>query len=112
MDTATAAEPDLAGTRISESLALSRACAALWVATLSLMTAFMQTNAPAHRYLIARKIAKNLGMLCEEPCFTAECRLIFSNLSRRWTARADQLAPDEHRRQGIGLLQAALSRLR
>ena len=94
--------------RLGESLALSRACAALWVATLSLMTAFMQTSAPAHRYLIARKIAKNLGMLCQETCFTAECRMIFSNLSQRWTARAEQLASDERPSGGMGLLLPAM----
>ena len=44
----------------ADTLALSRACSALWTATLSLMAAFMQTSAPAHRYLIARKIARNL----------------------------------------------------
>ena len=109
METASAAAPSTTGDRISESLALSRACTALWVATLSLMTAFMHTRAPAHRYLIARKIAKNLGMLCEESCFTAECRTIFANLSQRWSAKADQLAPsDERPRGGIGLLRPAM----
>ena len=85
-------------------LALQRACTALWVATLSLMTAFMHNTAPAHRYLIARKIAKNLAMLHEEEqVFTAECRMIFSNLAQRWTAKADQLAlQDERPRGGIG----------
>lgn len=84
-------------------LALQRACTALWVATLSLMTAFMHNNAPAHRCLIARKIAKNLNMLHEEEqVFTVECRMIFSNLAQRWTAKADQLAlQDERPRGGI-----------
>jgi hypothetical protein len=97
----------------ADALALSRACAALWMATLSLMTAFMQTAAPAHRYLIARKIAKNLGILREQDCFTAECRMIFSNLSQRWSAKADQLAQHEDRpRGGIGLLQPAMVKAR
>jgi hypothetical protein len=88
----------------ADALALSRACVALWMATLSLMTAFMQTPAPAHRYLIARKIARNLGTLREQDCFTRECRMIFANLSQRWTAKADQLARQEDRpRGGIGL---------
>jgi hypothetical protein len=88
----------------ADELALSRACAALWMATLSLMTAFMQTPAPAHRYLIARKIARNLGTLREQDCFTRECRMIFSNLSQRWSAKADQLASREDRpRGGFGL---------
>jgi hypothetical protein len=92
-----------------DPLALQRACTALWVATASLMTAFMHNNAPAHRYLIARKIARNLAMLREEDeCFTAECRMIFSNLSQRWSAKADQLALQQDRpRGGAGLLQPA-----
>jgi hypothetical protein len=97
----------------ADALALSRACTALWMATLSLMTAFMQTGAPAHRYLIARKIAKNLGILHEQDCFTAECRMIFSNLSQRWHAKADQLAHDEDQlRGGTGLLEPAMLRTR
>ncbi|HXE48986.1 MAG TPA: hypothetical protein VN663_11475 [Ramlibacter sp.] len=97
----------------ADAIALSRACTALWMATLALMTAFMQTGAPAHRYLIARKIAKNLGILREQDCFTAECRMIFSNLSRRWNAKADQLAQNEDRpRGGIGLLRSAMLKTR
>jgi hypothetical protein len=97
----------------ADALALSRACTALWMATLSLMTAFMQTAAPAHRYLIARKIAKNLGLLREQDCFTAECRMIFTNLSQHWAAKADQLAPREDRpRDGMGLLQPAMIKAR
>ncbi len=106
------AAPDEA--RARDQLALTRACSALWVATLSLMTAFMQTAAPAHRYLIARKIARNLGMLRnEEAVFSPECRMIFGNLAQRWSAKADRLAPtQEPPRDGVGLLQAALARLR
>lgn len=97
----------------NSEITLSQACAALWTATLALMTAFMQTPAPAHRYLIARKIAKNLHLLHEQDCFTAECRLIFSNLSRRWNAKADDLAPREDRpRGGFGLLQSAFANAR
>ena len=88
----------------SDKLALSRACTALWMATLSLMTAFMHTTAPAHRYLIARRIARNLGTLQEQDCFTRECRMIFSNLSQHWNAKADQLARQQDRpRGGFGL---------
>lgn len=94
----------------ANALKLSRACAALWTATLALMTAFMQTPAPAHRLLIARKIAKNLNVLNEQECFTTECRMIFSNLAQRWTANADQLARHEdHPRGGTGPLQPALA---
>ena len=109
----TAAPAAITEVRAREQLALAQACSALWVATLSLMTAFMQTGAPAHRYLIARKIAKNLSMLREEETvFSAECRMIFNNLAQRWSAKADQLAPGPQRpRDGTGLLQAALAKL-
>lgn len=90
----------------TSAVTLSQACAALWTATLALMTAFMQTPAPAHRILIARKIAKNLKLLHEQDCFTTECRMIFSNLAQRWAAKADVLARQEDRpRGGFGLLQ-------
>lgn len=109
MPTQTAAHAAHDEARASEQLALTQACTALWVATLSLMTAFMQTTAPAHRYLIARKIARNLASLREEEAvFSAECRMIFNNLSHRWSAKADQLAPQDRPRGGMGLLQAAL----
>jgi hypothetical protein len=98
-----------ADTPDTDAVKLSRACTALWMATLSLMTAFMQTPAPAHRYLIARKIAKNLALLHEQDCFTVECRMIFSNLAQRWTSRAEQLARQEDRPHGgFGLLQPLL----
>ena len=92
-----------------DMLALTRACTALWVATLSLMTAFMQTGAPAHRYLIARKIARNLTTLrAQEACFTSECRMIFANLSQRWSAKADQLAQVAGPHGGVGALHPAV----
>ena len=93
----------------TEEIVLTRACNALWVATMALMTAFMQNPAPAHRDLIARKIARNLGTLREQDCFTTECRMIFSNLAAHWITRADQLAVnDERPRGGIGLLRPRL----
>ena len=94
----------------ANAAALSRACTALWLATLSLMTAFMQNTAPAHRYLLARKIAGNLELLQQQhDCFTAESRAAFSRLAGRWTARADGLARQENRpRGGFGLLVPAL----
>lgn len=106
--TAATAVPDAGASQV---LALTRACTALWVATLSLMTAFMQTGAPAHRYLIARRIAKNLTMLREqEAVFGAESRMIFSNLAQRWSAKADALAPREPSSGGMGLLQRAFAK--
>jgi hypothetical protein len=84
---------------------LVQACTALWTATLSLMVAFMQTRAPAHRYLIARKIARNLTTLHEQDCFGEQSRASFLRLSRRWSDRADRLAAEQQRpRGGLGLL--------
>jgi hypothetical protein len=99
-------EPDASDLAVQ----LASACAALWTATLSLMVAFMKTPAPAHRYLIARKIARNFATLHEQgDCFSGPSRASFLRLSRRWSERADRLAPQEQRpRGGIGL---ALPRL-
>ena len=97
-----------------DHIALHRACTALWVATLSLMTAFMQNTAPAHRCLIARKIARNLATLREEEeLFTVECRMIFANLSQRWNAKADQLSDqEEHPRGTLAMLQPVAMKAR
>lgn len=70
---------------------LQHASRALWLATLSLMTAFMRTQAPAHRYLMARRIARNFETLREQECFSADCRRRFERLGRRWHAQADRL---------------------
>jgi len=112
MNVAQAATPALLDADAdANAVQLSRACAALWTATLALMTAFMQNQAPAHRVLIARKIAKNLKLLHEQECFTTECRMIFSNLAQRWTANADLLdRQDDHPRGGFGLLQTAFAK--
>lgn len=109
----TAAQAAAEQARASEQLALAHACSALWVATLALMTAFMQTAAPAHRYLIARKIARNLGTLHEEDAvFSTECRAVFHNLSQRWGAKADQLAPvHDPSHSGTGSPRPALAAL-
>lgn len=95
----------------SERLAaqMAQACAALWTATLSLMAAFMQTSAPAHRYLMARRIARNLATLEAQDCFSTRSRASFAKLSRRWSDKADRLAPQPPRPRGVvGLLQARL----
>jgi hypothetical protein len=85
--------------------ALARACTALWSATLSLMAAYMHTGAPAHRYLIARRIARNLATLHEQDCFTGECRARFARLARHWNEKADQLSRQEQQpRGGIGVM--------
>jgi hypothetical protein len=73
--------------------ALAAANRALWLANLGLMTAFMQTPAPAHRYLLARRIARNFETLAQQDCFDSGCRASFGRLGRRWQARAEQFAP-------------------
>ena len=70
---------------------LHDASRALWLATLSLMAAFMQTQAPAHRYLLARRIARNFETLRAQECFSGDCRRRFGKLHARWTAQADRL---------------------
>ena len=86
---------------------LASACTALWTATLSLMAAFMQTPAPAHRLLMARRIARNFATLQQQDCFSTASRASFSKLSRRWNDKADRLAREEQRpRGGIGVLNA------
>lgn len=79
----------------SEPVSLREACTALWRATLSLMVAFMKTGAPAHRYLLARRIARNFDLLCRQDCFNADCRSTFGKLARRWETKADRLTPAE-----------------
>lgn len=71
---------------------LAQASRALWIATLSLMTAFMQNPAPAHRCLLARRIARNLETLAVQDCFDTGCRARFERLAGRWQQRAEQLA--------------------
>ena len=72
---------------------LAEASRALWLATLSLMTAFMHLQAPAHRYLLARRIARNLRTLGEQECFTADCRRTFERLGARWESKALRFKP-------------------
>ena len=96
MNFGTGADPLRGLERLEHSNAeLVRACTALWSATLSLMVAFMHTRAPAHRCLMARRIARNFEMLGEEDCFTPECRAAFARLSQRWRDNADSLAHQE-----------------
>lgn len=71
---------------------LAEASRALWLASLSLMTAFMATRAPAHRLLMARRLARNFGTLAEQPCFDRKACASFARLARRWQANADRLA--------------------
>lgn len=72
---------------------LAIASRALWLATLSLMTAFMQTPAPAHRLLLSRRIARNFRTLADQECFDSGCRTRFLRLAARWQSRAEGLEP-------------------
>jgi hypothetical protein len=82
--------------RASPAQQLAQAQRALWLATLALMTAYMQTTAPAHRYLLARRIGRNFDTLARHgDCFDSACRATFARLARRWSARAEQCAPRE-----------------
>ena len=94
----------LAATQAQE---LARACGALWLATLSLMTAYMQQQAPAHRHLLARRIARNLQTLQEQDCFSLDCRERFARIARRWEQKAHADHPN-HADQPQGLLQRLL----
>ena len=91
--------------------ALAEACNALWMATLSLMTAFMQTSAPAHRLMLARRIARNFATLRGEPCFNAGTQASFGRLQARWERRAQLLSPEGVRDEGaMGWLRRLLPR--
>lgn len=73
------------------AVALESACIALWSATLSLMSAYMHNPAPAHRVLLARRIAANFRMLAEQESFSGASRASFARLQLRWQATAERL---------------------
>jgi hypothetical protein len=101
-------EAHAAAVAADDSATLSQACTALWTATLALMTAFMQTPAPAHRYLLARRIASNFGVLKEQECFTDSTRASFSRLAAHWAAMAEKLSPRQDKPNGgFGLARPA-----
>ncbi len=77
----------------AQRLRLTEATRALWTATLALMTAFMQVPAPAHRYLLAQRISRNLVTLADQECFDVGCRERFARLARRWLDRSREYAP-------------------
>jgi len=96
----------------AELAALSQACSSLWLATLSLMTAFMKQPAPAHRYLLARRIARNFATLRAQPeCFSAATLAKFEAMEARWTKKAERLSPVREEPAGVlGRLQRLLAR--
>jgi hypothetical protein len=88
---------------------LELACKALWSATLSLMTAYMQTAAPAHRLLLARRIAANFDALSQQDSFSRNSREAFCRLQHRWQHTAERLAAATHESEGgRGLLERLL----
>jgi hypothetical protein len=94
-----------AQTSVSPAFQLAQASRALWSATLALMAAFMQTPAPAHRYLLARRIGRNFETLSEQECFDADCRARFDRLASRWLARSEEFSPNRAVRPRGGLLR-------
>lgn len=76
--------------------ALRDACIALWLATLSLMAAYMKCPARGQRHMIARRISRNFATLCEQGCFATPARTSFARLSARWRDTAECLAPASH----------------
>ena len=87
---------------------LAAACRALWLATLGLMTAYMQLQSPVHRNRLARRIAANLDTLSAQDCFTPDCRLRFGRLALRWQSRAAHYAASQDRpTSGTGSLKPA-----
>jgi len=61
----------------------------------------MHTGAPAHRYLLASRIARNLSTLREQECFNETTRVKFSRLALRWKKKADALSPAAPRRRSL-----------
>ena len=87
----------------TQAVALAAASHTLWLATVSLMTAYMRTQAPAHRFLLARRIARNFHTLHDQDCFNAPSRATFWKLHLRWSDLAQAFAPvPERRRRGLG----------
>jgi hypothetical protein len=87
---------------------LAQASRALWSATLSLMTAFMQTPAPAHRLMLARRIARNFETLADQPCFDEAARAGFERLRARWAAKVERLTPGFHESGALAWLRKLL----
>jgi hypothetical protein len=80
---------------------LAQACHALWTATLSLMVAFMHQRAPAHRYLLAKRIARNFETLKEQECFSGPSRQKFAQLASRWERKVHALSPAPQTQPGV-----------
>src|SRR3954471_8593450 len=94
-----AADPALAAHDPQQALA--QACRSLWLATLSLMTAYMHNGAPAHRYLLATRIARNFETLREQECFGPGTRSRFARLAQQWRRTAQHLSPHNAQPAGV-----------
>jgi hypothetical protein len=72
----------------------------------------MQQPAPAHRYLLARRIARNLATLRAQPeCFSAATLEKFESLQQRWQQKAERLSPVREEPAGmLGRLQRLFAR--
>ena len=70
---------------------LAAANGALWAVTVSLMAAFPQVD-PAQRHPLARRIARNLEILCGQEGFDDGRRALLAHLAGRWQARAEEFA--------------------
>jgi hypothetical protein len=49
---------------------------------------------PAHRYLLATRIARNFETLREQHCFPQDTRASFSKLANKWKRTAQRLSPN------------------
>jgi hypothetical protein len=92
----------------AEACPLQQACIALWSATLALMTAYMHQRAPAHRLLLARRIAANMDTLARQDSFAPASRASFARLHERWNVIAASLARPAPTEGGRGLFQQLL----
>jgi uncharacterized protein YukE len=54
----------------------------------------MQQRAPAHRYLLAKRIARNFETLQGLECFGDDTRDVFARLAKRWEGKAEKLSPN------------------
>jgi hypothetical protein len=89
---------------------LAEASRGLWLATLALMTAFMHATGVEHRRRLARRIAGNLRMLEDQPCFREEDRARFGRLAARWHAKAEPVENTAARGAGWNVIQRLFAR--
>lgn len=96
---------------MTHCVTLEAACAALWSATLSLMAAYLHAPGPAHRLLLARRIAANFGTLSGQEVFSSASRAAFERLHLRWQGTAHDLVRASAPAEPGGGLRIGLARL-